>query len=72
MNCYDCAITGAVTAAIAVCHDCGAGVCTEHATTTRHHLTRIVPLNRRVPIEPAARIIRCSTCAAAATTARIA
>jgi hypothetical protein len=50
MNCYDCATTGAMTAAIAVCHDCGAGVCTEHATTTRHHLTRIVPLNRRVPI----------------------
>jgi hypothetical protein len=54
------------------CYDCGAGVCTDHANTTMHHLTRIVPLDRYVPIEPAARRIRCRTCAAAATAAMIA
>ena len=31
MNCFDCALDGAVTPAVAVCDDCGAGVCIEHA-----------------------------------------
>ncbi len=70
MNCYDCATTGTTMAAVAVCHDCGAGVCIDHATTTRHHLTRIAALNRPVPVEPAARIIRCHTGAGATTAVR--
>jgi hypothetical protein len=34
MNCYDCAITGDHRDAVAVCADCGAAVCIEHAVTT--------------------------------------
>jgi hypothetical protein len=67
MNCSDCATTRFTTLAVAVCHDCGARVCGDHAATTSHHFTRIVPLGRHVAIEPAGRIIRCNTCAAAAT-----
>ena len=65
MNCYDCAHHHATTAAVAICHDCGAGVCPDHAITSPHHLTRMVPLGRSVPVEPAARVVRCTTCAAA-------
>jgi len=70
MNCYDCANHHTATPAVAICHDCGAGVCPDHAITTAHHLNRMVPLGRYIPIEPAARIVRCTTCAAAATAAR--
>ena len=31
MNCYDCAVSGAYRDAVAVCADCGAAVCVEHA-----------------------------------------
>ena len=65
MNCYDCAIHHTATAAVAVCRDCGAAVCPDHAVTTTRHRTRMVGLGMSVPIEPAARIVRCTTCAAA-------
>ena len=69
MNCYDCAMADRTAAAVGICHDCGAGICADHATATPHHLTRMVPLGRKVPIEPAARTIRCQICAAAAAAA---
>ena len=66
MNCYDCATTtGTTAAAVAICHDCGAGVCADHATNESRQLARMVPLGRHIPVEPAARIIRCPTCSAA-------
>ena len=34
MNCYDCANHHTATPAVAICHDCGAGVCPDHAITT--------------------------------------
>ena len=37
MNCYDCALHHTTTAAVAICHDCGAGVCPDHAVTGAHH-----------------------------------
>ena len=65
MNCYDCAVTADHRAAVAVCADCGAGVCLEHAVSNRHWLTRGAPINRAVPVDPPARVIRCGTCQAA-------
>jgi len=65
MNCFDCALAGAATSAVAFCHDCGAGVCLEHAVARQRHLTRTVPLSRLIEVEPAARLIRCHTCTAA-------
>ncbi len=65
MNCLDCALVGAVTSSVALCHDCGAGVCLEHAVARQRHLTRTVPLNRLIEVEPPARLIRCHTCTAA-------
>jgi hypothetical protein len=65
MNCYDCATAGIHREAVAVCHDCGAGVCIEHSVNARHWLTRTQLINRDERVEPAARVIRCGTCHAA-------
>jgi hypothetical protein len=65
MNCLDCALAGTTNAAVATCHSCGAAVCANHAIIQPHHLHRIVPLNRPIPVEPPARLITCDTCAAA-------
>ena len=72
MNCFDCSVYGRATPAVAICHDCGAAICAEHATTVEHHLTRMVPLGRYVAVDPPTRVIRCHPCAAAATAAHVA
>ncbi len=65
MNCFDCAALGQPTEAVAVCADCGAAVCLEHARVTARWLTRTMVINRTVAIEPPARTIRCGVCQAA-------
>lgn len=68
MNCYDCLTTdGLHREAAAVCVDCGAAVCTEHAVTARHSLTCTPAIQRVLRVGSAARIIRCGTCHAAHT-----
>jgi hypothetical protein len=63
VNCYDCAIQDRLARpAVAVCHDCGAAVCDAHAVARAHHLTRIGIILREEQVEPAARIVRCTTC----------
>ncbi|MFJ8932885.1 MULTISPECIES: DUF2180 family protein [unclassified Streptomyces] len=34
MNCYDCAQAERTVPAVAACHRCGVGVCSEHVTLT--------------------------------------
>ena len=65
MNCYDCATNGDCNPAVATCIDCGAGLCLEHAVVLPHHLTRVEIINRRVDVEPPARLMYCDTCATA-------
>lgn len=65
MNCLDCATDRHDRPAVAVCHGCGAGVCIDHLEQHERILTRSAAINRQVPIEPAARTIRCHVCAAA-------
>ena len=65
MNCFDCHHPGLPVAAVAICHDCGAGVCADHAVVHPHHLTRTATINRIIVVEPPARLIRCITCATA-------
>ena len=62
MNCLDCNDPTTHVPAVAVCHDCGAGICAEHANIDTEYLTRMVPLGMRVAVEPPGRIIRCNTC----------
>lgn len=66
MNCYDCTTQDHLDRpAVGVCHDCGAAVCEQHAAARTHHLTRSELINRAVIVEPAARMLRCTTCDAA-------
>ncbi len=65
MNCFDCAALGESAAAVAICADCGAAMCARHAHVTARWLTRTMPINRLVAIEPPARTIRCAVCQAA-------
>jgi hypothetical protein len=65
MNCFDCANAGNVVPAVAICHDCGGGICIDHAVTTRPHLTRTATISRIIVVDPPARLIRCPTCTAA-------
>ena len=65
MNCFDCALAKVVTPAVGICHDCGAGVCVEHAVTRQRHLTRTATINRPIVVEPPARLLTCVTCTAA-------
>ncbi len=67
MHCLDCFLAHRNADALAVCHDCGAGVCADHAVIRDRHLTRTAPINRTITVEPAARIIRCPACDAAHT-----
>ena len=63
MNCLDCNNPTTHVPAVAVCHDCGAGICADHANIEPNYLTRMVPLGMPVAVEPPGRIIRCTTCA---------
>ena len=62
MNCYDCYSDGDIAQALSICHDCGAGVCADHATETQQHLTATLPMNLPVEVEPPQRRIRCREC----------
>jgi hypothetical protein len=65
VNCFDCAALGGQVTAVAVCADCGAGVCQQHAQVAPRWLTSTMALNRVVAVEPPARTIRCGVCQAA-------
>jgi len=66
MNCYDCATQDHLTRpAVGICHDCGAGVCVDHAALGCRHLTRTSLINRVETVDPPARVMYCTTCAAA-------
>ena len=65
MNCFDCASLGYSSDAVAVCANCGAAICHDHARVSAHWLTRTAVLNRTVNVDPPARTIRCGVCEAA-------
>ena len=55
MTCYDCAVAGQSTPAVAVCLGCGVGLCMAHAIVESRHLTRTAVINRVELVEPPAR-----------------
>jgi len=62
MNCFDCAATGLLETAVAVCAGCGAAVCAGHAHVEARWLTRTAVLNRTIVVDTPARTIRCAVC----------
>lgn len=65
MNCFDCAALDRQRAAVGICRDCGAGVCSDHARLSPRWLTRLEVINRTVRVEPPARVLLCPVCEAA-------
>ncbi len=65
MNCLDCTSNDRETPAVGICHDCGAGICIDHAVTRDHFLKRILTIAQEVAVEPPARVLRCQVCSAA-------
>jgi hypothetical protein len=62
MNCFDCAALNRAVPAVAICLDCGAAVCHNHAHVTPRWLTYTATINRSVRVQPPTRSIRCTTC----------
>ncbi len=62
MTCFDCAMHGVVSNAVAICVGCGAGVCLEHAHVNPRWLTTSAVVNRIIAVEPPARVVRCAVC----------
>ena len=62
MNCFDCAELGTRATAIAICTDCGAALCHEHAHVVVRWLTKTVIIDRQVLVNPPARTICCGVC----------
>ncbi len=65
MNCLDYTSDDQATPAVGGCHDCGAGICLDHAVTRDHYLKRILTIAQEVAVEPPARVLRCQVCSAA-------
>jgi hypothetical protein len=66
MNCLDCAQLGSSPEpAVAVCTGCGAAICLSHVVVRERVLTQTAVINREVPVDPPARVVRCTTCDAA-------
>ncbi len=69
MNCFDCAALAHPVPAVAVCLDCGAAICADHAHVTPRWLATTAAINRTIRVEPPTRSIRCTVCHTAHTAA---
>lgn len=65
MNCLDCEQNGVHQTAVALCHNCSAALCLEHAEVLPKHLEMHVPVGKTVELPVRARVILCQTCHAA-------
>jgi hypothetical protein len=61
VNCLDCALDGGSVHAVAICVDCGAAICPDHAVIHERVLVRTGVLLREEPVVPAARVVHCAT-----------
>ncbi|MEU1619465.1 DUF2180 family protein [Streptomyces sp. NPDC008238] len=64
MYCFDCLLGDRPATAVAVCRQCGAGVCAEHARVKGVSVERLAAMGMATS-HKAAREITCPTCAAA-------
>jgi len=62
MNCYQCDQDSVQRAAVALCHQCLAGLCSEHAVATPREVTMVVPLGRVVALPISEREFLCHVC----------
>ena len=65
MHCMDCLTADQQTAAIGICAQCGAAVCSRHVQVGQQFLACTRPVYRTAATEPPVRRLLCTTCAAA-------
>lgn len=65
MNCYDCSTLGRSEPATAVCMDCGAGICGDHAVEHHQRVATACTWNHLATTYIQQRRIRCIECATA-------
>ncbi|MBD3176449.1 MAG: DUF2180 family protein [Armatimonadia bacterium] len=68
MNCYDCTVASTTSAAVAVCMECGRGVCMDHASVIKvpafyEVSAGMAPVRRRCRLDR--RRVHCGECQAA-------
>lgn len=62
MKCFICDELERTREAVALCHNCSAGLCREHTFAKPRHITTVVPLNREVTLPIEARELLCHVC----------
>ncbi|MFJ3973857.1 DUF2180 family protein [Streptomyces sp. NPDC090021] len=68
VNCYECTSgSGTTRAAVAVCRECGVGLCAGHLRVERHEMLRPAGLGKTTTDVPARRVV-CPVCATAEAT----
>jgi hypothetical protein len=65
VNCLDCQDSSTDAPAVGVCHQCGAGVCAEHAVIKWQRLSCVRAVARVVVIDRPVRRVLCQACARA-------
>ena len=65
MLCYECSRTGTSREAVGLCHNCSAGLCSDHACVTAIPVMSTYPVCKIVVLPHSARQILCATCLAA-------
>ncbi|WP_079001362.1 DUF2180 family protein [Streptomyces sp. AS58] len=68
MNCYECVVgAGPVRAAVGICRECGAGLCTEHLRIETVEMHRPAGMGKSTSDLPARRMV-CPVCASSEAT----
>lgn len=62
MNCLVCEQNGMHRPAVALCHNCSAALCLEHAKVLPKYLTMQVPVCQTVDLPVPAQIVLCHIC----------
>ncbi|MCW5962535.1 MAG: DUF2180 family protein [Bryobacterales bacterium] len=62
MNCMDCAEKKETRPAVAICHNCSAGLCREHALVLPHSVEQHSPICKTESADLLARRVFCDTC----------
>jgi hypothetical protein len=71
MLCYDCSKAGKNREAVGLCHNCSAGLCSDHACVTTLPVTATYPIYKTAVLPQRARRLLCATCLQALRQARI-
>ena len=65
MLCFECSKAGKSREAVGLCHNCSAGLCSDHACITAMPVTSTYPVCKTIVLPRRARQLLCATCLSA-------